>query len=173
MTQEDQVSLDPAEIKQVLDALAASEWDEAVVTVGEVTISVARNGAHLGTVPAVTPPVAPASATAPTAAATEPAASPPLASPAPASPAAQTAEGTAVTAPSIGVFWRSPQPGAPPFVEVGSQVAAGAVLAIVEVMKLMNNITAPCAGTVAQICVENAAAVEHGDVLIVLTPDGG
>lgn len=168
--QEQPVSLAPAEIKQVLDALAASDWDEAVVTVGDVTISVARNGARLGSAPvtAASAPAAPAPAPPAAAAAPAPAAAP-VAAPA----SAPVVNGLTVAAPSVGVFWRSPQPGAPSFVEVGTHVNAGDTLAIVEVMKLMNNITAPVAGTVAAVCVENAAHVEHGDALMVLTPDEG
>ena len=56
----------------------------------------------------------------------------------------------------VGIFYRAPGPGAPPFVEVGDEVEEGQQVGIIEVMKLMNRISAPCAGIVREICVENA-----------------
>ncbi|HVS84262.1 MAG TPA: biotin/lipoyl-containing protein [Gaiellaceae bacterium] len=70
-----------------------------------------------------------------------------------------------VTAPMVGTFYRSPTPGAAPFVEVGSEVDEGTQLCILEVMKLMNSVVAGVRGVVAEVCVENAAPVQFGDVL--------
>jgi acetyl-CoA carboxylase biotin carboxyl carrier protein len=75
-----------------------------------------------------------------------------------------------ITAPSVGVFWRSPRPGSPPFVEVGQTVAVGDTVCIVEMMKLMNNVVSDVAGTVTAIHVENAAQVEYGAPLISIAP---
>lgn len=81
------------------------------------------------------------------------------------------AEGLAiVTAPMVGTVYLSPEPGAPPFVTVGQAVDAGSPLCIVEVMKLMNSITAECAGMVSDILVDDAEAVEFGQGLFVITP---
>jgi acetyl-CoA carboxylase biotin carboxyl carrier protein len=79
-------------------------------------------------------------------------------------------EGFAVLSPSVGLFWRSPRPGAPPFVEVGQVVQKGTVLAIVEVMKLMNHVVADRPGTVVVIHVENATEVEYGQPLMTIAP---
>jgi biotin carboxyl carrier protein len=76
-----------------------------------------------------------------------------------------------VNSPSVGLFWRAPAPGAPAFVEVGGPVAAGDTVAIVEVMKLMNHVTAPVSGTVIAVLPENGEAVEFGQVLAVIDPE--
>ena len=70
----------------------------------------------------------------------------------------------------VGTFYRAPAPGAPPFVEVGQAVKPDAVVGIIEVMKLMNSISADVHGTVAQILVGDAALVEAGQALIVIQP---
>ena len=76
-----------------------------------------------------------------------------------------------ITAPSPGIFWRSPLPGAPPFTDRGQRVADGDVLCIVEVMKLMNHITAHVSGTMMDILVENGQPVSRGQVLFRIRPD--
>ena len=60
-----------------------------------------------------------------------------------------------VLSPSPGIFWRSPQPGAPPFADLGDDVQSGSTLAIVEVMKLMNHISSDIPGTVVGVFVGN------------------
>ncbi|MCB1475241.1 MAG: acetyl-CoA carboxylase biotin carboxyl carrier protein [Rhodobiaceae bacterium] len=74
----------------------------------------------------------------------------------------------AVTSPMVGTAYRSPEPGAPAFVEVGTVVKAGQTLLIVEAMKTMNPIPAPRAGTITQILVEDAQPVEFGEPLVVI-----
>lgn len=73
-----------------------------------------------------------------------------------------------VRAPMVGTFYRSPSPGAPPFVEVGSRVKKGDPLCVVEVMKLFTTITAERDGTIAEIGAENATLVEYGQMLFVM-----
>ena len=75
-----------------------------------------------------------------------------------------------VEAPMVGMFYRAPQPGAPPFVEVGDAVAPGQTLCILEAMKLMNEVKADDAGIVRGIHVENAEPVEFGQLLFELEP---
>ena len=82
------------------------------------------------------------------------------------------AAGLRVTAPSVGLFWRSPKPGAPPFVEVGDEVRPDDTVCIVEVMKLMNHVRAGVAGTVRAVHPENGQMVEHGDPLFTIEPAG-
>ena len=77
-----------------------------------------------------------------------------------------------VTAPMVGTVYRAPAPDAPPFVDVGSRVEVGAQLCIIEVMKLMNAVSAEVAGTVAEVCVESGSAVQYGDVLFRIRADG-
>jgi acetyl-CoA carboxylase biotin carboxyl carrier protein len=73
-----------------------------------------------------------------------------------------------VTSPMVGTAYRSPEPGAPPFVEVGSKVAAGQTILIIEAMKTMNQIPSPRAGTVVAILVEDGQPVEYGEPLAVI-----
>ena len=66
------------------------------------------------------------------------------------------AGGLTIEAPMIGVFYRAPSPGAPPFVDVGTRVGADTIVCLIEVMKMMNSVPAGVAGTIAEIHVENA-----------------
>jgi acetyl-CoA carboxylase biotin carboxyl carrier protein len=70
----------------------------------------------------------------------------------------------------VGTFYRSPAPEAPPYVEVGSRVARGQTLCILEAMKLMNELPAELAGTLREVCVENGEPVEYGQVLFRIEP---
>ena len=73
-----------------------------------------------------------------------------------------------VTSPMVGTAYRAPEPGARPFVEIGSHVRAGETLLIVEAMKTMNQIPAPRAGTVVQILIEDGQPVEFGEPLMII-----
>jgi acetyl-CoA carboxylase biotin carboxyl carrier protein len=77
----------------------------------------------------------------------------------------------AVRAPLPGTFYRAPRPGAPPFVEVGSQVSSDTVIGIVETMKLMNSVPAGVTGAVARICVANAEFAAQGTTLLLIRAD--
>jgi oxaloacetate decarboxylase alpha subunit len=78
-----------------------------------------------------------------------------------------------VESPMVGTFYRAPEPGAPPFVEEGDAVAPGQTLCILEAMKLMNEVKAEAEAIVHRICVENAEAVQYGDLLFELEPLNG
>lgn len=78
----------------------------------------------------------------------------------------------AVESPLVGIFYRAPHPGVPPFVNEGDAVEEGQQVAIIEVMKLMNRIVAPCAGIVRQICVANEELAEFGQTLMWIEPTG-
>ena len=73
-----------------------------------------------------------------------------------------------VPSPMVGTVYWSPQPGAKPFVEVGSKVKAGDTLVIIEAMKTMNQIPSPRSGTVTEILVEDGQPVEYGEPLVVI-----
>jgi acetyl-CoA carboxylase biotin carboxyl carrier protein len=105
------------------------------------------------------------------------AAPPPMTSPAPSAMAAPDAEPAnadpaadpgAVSSPMVGTIYTAPEPGAPAFISVGTQVAEGDTLLIVEAMKTMNHIPAPRSGTIKRILVEDGAAVEFGAPLVIL-----
>jgi acetyl-CoA carboxylase biotin carboxyl carrier protein len=72
--------------------------------------------------------------------------------------------------PIVGTFYRSPEPGAKSFVEVGDRVSKGQVLCIIEAMKLMNEINAECDGEIVKIYVENGQAVQYGERLFAIKP---
>lgn len=178
------MSLSPTDLKAIADSLRASDWDEAVITVGDTRIAVARNGrsasALLGERVSGTETVAAEPAVAQQSAIPAPLVAEVVAAPAapvtvvPAAPeGASGASGGdhVVTSPSVGVFWRSPEPGAAPFVEVGQLVKAGDTLGIVEIMKLMSNISADVSGIVTAIHVENTGAVEFGTPLVSIKPE--
>jgi oxaloacetate decarboxylase alpha subunit len=76
----------------------------------------------------------------------------------------------AVESPMVGVFYRAPEPGRPPFVEVGDVVTPGQTLCLLEAMKLFNELKADAAGRVAAIHVENGSPVEFGQLLFELEP---
>lgn len=80
---------------------------------------------------------------------------------APAAPKAD-ADLVSVTSPMVGVFYQAPAENAEPYVKVGDKVKAGTVLCLVEAMKMMNEITAECDGTIAEVCVSNAQVVDFG-----------
>jgi acetyl-CoA carboxylase biotin carboxyl carrier protein len=73
-----------------------------------------------------------------------------------------------VTSPMVGTAYRSPEPGSPPFVEIGARVTAGQTLLIIEAMKTMNQIPSPRAGTVIAILIEDGQPVEYGEPLAVI-----
>jgi acetyl-CoA carboxylase biotin carboxyl carrier protein len=84
--------------------------------------------------------------------------------------AAPAEEGTAITSPIVGTFYRAPAPDAAPYVEVGQVVERGQVFCIVEAMKLMNEIEAEFRCKVVKICKENAQPVEFSDTLFLVEP---
>jgi acetyl-CoA carboxylase biotin carboxyl carrier protein len=100
-------------------------------------------------------------------------ATPPSPAAAPAAvPAATVSEAAnhpgAVKSPMVGTAYRSPEPGAAAFVEIGTRVAQGQTILIIEAMKTMNQIPAPKAGTITQILFENGQPVEFGEPLVVI-----
>ena len=163
----------------------SDDIQELQIKYGDVELSMSRTPGGLNrpapapeAAPAAAPVAAPAQEAAP---ASAPAAEP-ESKPAPAQEEAPkeepkasgsdepSAEGETVKAPMVGTFYAAPKPGADPFVKVGDEVEVGQVLCIVEVMKLINNIESKAAGTVKEILVDNEAAVEHGQPIMVIQP---
>jgi acetyl-CoA carboxylase biotin carboxyl carrier protein len=172
-------SIDPGsrrELRSLLSAIEEAGWDYARVEIDGVTMTVSSDpdfvALERGSLPApvaATPTAAPTAAAAPATPAPPPtgAANPPVA----AAPTAPTAETHTVTAPTIGLVWRSPKPGAPPFVDVGDRVEAADTVCIVEVMKLMTHVTAEVTGVVRAFHVSNGDMVEHGTPLLDVEPE--
>jgi acetyl-CoA carboxylase biotin carboxyl carrier protein len=144
-----------ADIDEILKLVDGSDFDELRLEMGDLKLELRRRGAGA--------PAAPSTATA---------TAPKPATPAAAVPAPVVASGggSEVPAPLLGTFYRAPKPGADPFVQVGDTVTADTVIGIIEVMKLMNSVTAGVAGTVTEICAENGQLVEHGEALIRVQP---
>jgi acetyl-CoA carboxylase biotin carboxyl carrier protein len=89
---------------------------------------------------------------------------------APGAPGAPKAQLVEIKSPMVGTFYSAPEPGAPPYVKVGSRVAVGQVVCIIEAMKIMNEIEAEVSGLVREVCVENAQPVEFGQPLFRVDP---
>ena len=155
------------EIKRLIEMVQTSAVAELEYSHGEERIRIVRE--H-GTQPvAQSFPHLEAQVPAPAAAA--PAPQPEATAPAAASAPATPSNLLDIKAPMVGTFYRAPAPEAAPYTEVGSRVAKGQIIGIIEATKLMNEIPAEVAGTVVEIPVENAEPVEFGQVLIRVKPD--
>lgn len=149
--------MDLRKLKKLIDLVEESGISELELTEGEEKVRISR---------ALMPGAAPV---AHYAVAPQPAA---LASPA-AAPAAQpeaapAAEGHVIKSPMVGTFYRAPSPDAKSFVDVGSTVAVGDTVCIIEAMKLLNEIECDFAGTIKKILVENGQPVEYGEPLFIV-----
>jgi acetyl-CoA carboxylase biotin carboxyl carrier protein len=76
-----------------------------------------------------------------------------------------------VKAPTLGIFYRSPKPGAPPFAEVGKSVEDNDTVCLIEVMKLFNAVKAGVKGRIVKICAENNQMVEYNQILFLIQPE--
>ena len=77
-----------------------------------------------------------------------------------------------IRSPMVGTFYRAPEPGAEPYVQVGSRIASGQTVCIIEAMKIMNEIEAEVVGVVREVSVEDSQPVEYGQVLFRVDPNG-
>ena len=80
--------------------------------------------------------------------------------------------GTEVKSPMVGTFYGAPEPGAKPYVSVGTRVAKGQILCIIEAMKIMNEIESEVSGVVTEVMAPDAAPVEYGQALFRIDPNG-
>lgn len=144
---------------ELMDALASKKLGEVAIELEGVKIKIK------------------AAAPAPVIAAAPSAAAAPAASAAPAAAAAAETEtvpaddlpaGTQVKSPLVGTFYSSPSPDEPPFVLVGQEVRKGDTLCIIEAMKVMNEIKAPCSGKVVRIMAQPGDMVEYNQVLCII-----
>ncbi|KFL48290.1 acetyl-CoA carboxylase biotin carboxyl carrier protein [Sphingobium sp. ba1] len=147
------MQVDVTLVRELAALLDDTNLTEIEVEDGDRKIRVARKAGAMAPVYAA-PPAAPVAA-APVAA--------PVAAAEPAMPA-----GTLVRSPIVGTAYLSAEPGAAPFARIGSQVAAGETVLIVEAMKVMNAIPAPVSGTVKAVFVDNGQPVEFDQPLIVI-----
>lgn len=155
------------DIQQILTLLRDAGWREAHLRFGDFELSVSDSPASGVASSSASPPAAPDAVPVESSESAVPH-DPSSASPPP--PASDAPDGHVVKASSIGVFWRSPQPGAPPFVEVGDVVEPDTTVCILEVMKLMTHVKAGTQGVVRAIHVDNGGMVEFGDALMSIDP---
>jgi len=162
--------MDLDEIKQILDMMRQHDLAEFELERDNVKIRLRKNsaGGWNGTLPPMPMPPMPYAA-AP--------AAPPIAAGDGSNPAApilapanEDIDLAIVKSPIVGTFFRSAEPGAPPFTDVGQTVKKGQVLCIIEAMKLMNEINAECDGEIVKVYVENGQAVHYGERLFAIKP---
>src|SRR5271165_3314459 len=145
-------SEDSALIRELALLLDETSLTEIEIERAGLRVRVARNVTIAASMPANYAPAAPAAA----------------ATDAPVASADLSKHPGAVPSPMVGTAYWSPEPGAKPFIEVGSRVTAGQTLLIIEAMKTMNQIPSPRAGTVTQILVEDGQPVEFGEPLVII-----
>ena len=150
--------MDLRKLKTLIDLVSESNISELEITEAEGKVRIVKAG-EAAPVQYVQSAATPA--TAPAAAASAATAAAPAAAPA-------AAAGHTVKSPMVGTFYRSSSPGAPSFVEVGSQVKEGDTVCIIEAMKILNEIEADKSGTITQILGENGQAVEYGQPLFII-----
>mgnify|MGYP003137154583 FL=1 len=146
--------MDLRKLKTLIDLVADSGIAELEITEGDGKVRIVKFSQSVQPVAQVAP-AAPATEAASASAQQQPAT--------PAQP-----QGHAVKAPMVGTFYRAPNPGASPFVEVGQSVKEGEPLCIIEAMKLLNEIEADKAGVIKEILVENGEPVEYGQPLFII-----
>ncbi len=144
--------MDLRKLKKLIDLVQESGISELEVTEGEEKVKIVKSGAPAVAQSIPSPLPAPVAAPAPEDSATAPAEVP----------------GHVVKSPMVGTFYRSPSPGAKPFVEVGDTVKSGDTICIIEAMKLLNEIECDKDGVVKAILVENGQPVEYGEPLAII-----
>ena len=150
------------DVREILKLIDESPLDELRIETEGFSLHVLRAGASASEATQRSPAApAPASAAARAAAASAAAAAPPM------------REGSVIEAPMLGTFYRAESPGATPFVEVGEHVEPDTIVCLIEVMKMMNSVPARVAGTIVEVCAENAALVEYGQPLFVVEAPPG
>ncbi len=155
------------EAKIAIDQEAIRELAALIDETGLTEIEIERNGVRLRVARQAS--LAHMMATAPAFAAHAGAVPPPpVAVPAPMAVLDPAQHPGVVTSPMVGTAYRAAEPGAKPFVDIGSVVKVGDTLLIVEAMKTMNQIPAPRAGTVTQILFEDGQPVEYGEPLMIV-----
>jgi acetyl-CoA carboxylase biotin carboxyl carrier protein len=149
------------DVREILRIIDESELDELRIDMPDFQLHVRRAGAPE---PVAERPSAPA----------EPAVEQPRERATPVQPRRDpdaSANGAAtIEAPMLGTFYRASAPGEQPFVDVGSEVDEETVVCLIEVMKMMNSIKAGVAGTVVEVCADNAQVVEYGEPLFRVEP---
>jgi acetyl-CoA carboxylase biotin carboxyl carrier protein len=164
------MELSEDDVLHILKLIDESKFDYFQLEVGELKITVSKGepiplspSAQSVAVPQARPPVAEAAKAAPPAPAAQ--------ATAPGLDAKAVAEGLVpITAPLLGTFYVAPEPGAPPFVQVGAAVTEDTTVGLIEVMKVFNSVRANVNGTLVQVVAQNGQFVEYGQTLFLVKP---
>ncbi|MCD6671750.1 MAG: acetyl-CoA carboxylase biotin carboxyl carrier protein [Burkholderiaceae bacterium] len=154
--------MDLRKLKTLIDLVSESGISELEITEGEGKVRIVKNPPVIVAAPAAPAAPVPMPVTPSTISGA------PVVAPSAPPPAPETPSGHLVRSPMVGTFYRSAQPGSEPFVSVGSEVAEGETLCIIEAMKLMNEIEADRSGTIKAVLVDNGSPVEFGQPLFVI-----
>ena len=164
-------------VKKLIEMMDGSSVDSVEITSDKgMKIRISKTPQQRGTVQIPTP--VPMPALLPTAVPTVPSRMTPVdGAPAVAEPEASRTEAPKtklleVKSPMVGTFYAAPEPGAKPYVSIGSRIAKGQILCIIEAMKIMNEIESEFSGVVTEIAVQDAHPVEYGQVLFRIDPNG-
>ena len=161
----------PEDIENLIEQFKLSDWEEMHLKTDKLEIFLS-NDPNARAPAEVSAPAATAAASAPVASAPTPVASAPAAAETASAPATVTVPDgmVAVRAPNLGTFYSAPKPGAPAYVEIGSEVDADTEVCLIEVMKLFTPVKAGVKGTVREICASDAQMVEFEQVLVIIEP---
>jgi len=165
--------LDLRELKEILQILEEKEITEFELEEEGMKLRIRKAAASLNHAAAPSAPVPLVQSVIPSAlnAVAPAAAAAPATSPAAPAPTAEEQGLLTVKSPIVGTFYRAPDPGSPPFVNVGDHVRVGQVLCIIEAMKLMNEIEAEAAGEIVKVHHETGQPVQYGEPLFDIRPD--
>lgn len=154
------------ELLQIVELINASRHFTAFhVKCGEMEVDIRRAAPTAPAAPAAPAPL-PTSAPRPI----MPVSAAPYATDTPDTPEGYPDGAVLITAPMVGTFYRAPEPGVPPFVDIGQEVEPTSIVCIIEVMKLMNSIPAGCKGKVTHIGPQDGEPVQFGQLLLVIEP---
>jgi len=148
------MALSDDDVREILRIIDESELDELRIETADFSLHVLRGGQTLDPGPQTPAP----RALAPTPETRDP------------RPDSSQNGADTITSPMLGTFYRAEAPGAAPFVDVGANVDADTTVCLIEVMKMMNSVPAGVAGTIVEVCAENAEVVEYGQPLFRVEP---
>jgi acetyl-CoA carboxylase biotin carboxyl carrier protein len=158
------VTLTAADVAEIMRVVEQSKFDELTLEIDGVKLTLRRAGASGGFAQGVTRQPGPVDAAATAASRADAAISQTAAPVATSSPVDPNLRD--ITSPMLGTFYRAPKPGSAPFVEIGSVVDEDSVIAIIEVMKLMNTVRAGVKAVITEILPADETLVEFGQVLM-------
>ncbi|MDK8465719.1 acetyl-CoA carboxylase biotin carboxyl carrier protein [Marinobacter sp. SS13-12] len=173
------MTLSETDVLHILRLVEESSFDSLQLEYGDVKLAVSKSGNFVPQVSQAPVQAAAEASAAPAPVVTKAAenldqSAPPVeAARKQEAPAAASSSLVAVEAPVVGVFYAAPEPGAEPFVQIGSEVDADTTVGLVEVMKVFNGVSAGLKGRIVEVCVEDSQLVEYGQPLFMVEPSEG